>query len=122
MYYEDADHKFSMDSMIGQKVLSISKSFDALHLELENHRCVFEHIQDCCESVTLEDWEYYEEDFQNAVIHDIEWVSNDDPDACESGTWTFLKIRTSKGYAWFRWYGTSNGYYSEGVDFRAYKK
>ena len=122
MYRENHDWGFHMEDLIGKRILSISKSFDSIYLELENYTCVFEHLQDCCESVNLEDWEYYEEDFQNAVIHDIEQASNDDPDACESGTWTFLKIRTSKGYGWFRWYGTSNGYYSEGVDFRAYKK
>lgn len=122
MYRENHDWNFQMEDMIGRRVLSISKSFDAIHLELENHTCVFEHIQDCCENVTLEDSEYYEEDFQDAVIHDVEWATKHDPDAGEEGMWSFLKIRTSKGYAWFRWYGSSNGWYSVEVHFRAYKK
>lgn len=122
MYRENHDWTFQMEDMIGRRVLSISKSFDAIHLELENYTCVFEHIQDCCESVTLEDSEYYQEDFQDAIIHGVEWATKDDPDAGEEGMWSFLKIRTSKGYGWFRWYGTSNGYYSIAVNFRAYKK
>ena len=81
------------------------------------------HEQDCCESVTLED---FDNDAQSLIGGDIirieECISNANDeefnplnDYDDSYTWTFYTIVTSKGIMKLRWYGTSNGYYSEDV-------
>ena len=98
------------------------------------------HAQDCCESVSIEDIngdlddligtpillaeEVSNEEFENAFKNKFNKITeygskvdgegNYEPD---SWTWTFYKLATIKGYVDIRWYGESNGYYSEGVDF-----
>lgn len=81
------------------------------------------HWQDCCEYVVIEDIDNEADIYTDTNFCEIEEVSNTDwVDECERCTWTFYKIRTNKGYATIRWYGTSNGYYSERVDFALVNK
>lgn len=81
------------------------------------------HSQDCCESVVIEDIAGDLNDLVGAPLIQAEAVSSDPPQrgddeyVPESETWTFYKFATAKGYVTVRWWGTSNGYYSESVDF-----
>ena len=79
------------------------------------------HDQCCCEHVYIED---ICGDIKNLIGSPIvmaEEVSNYDMGKLDkwddSYTWTFYKFATVKGYVTIRWYGTSNGWYSEKVDF-----
>ena len=93
------------------------------------------HQQDCCESVTIDDIAGDLSDLVGSPIVMAEEVSSldgfDDAaetrraaidyDLVESHTWTFYKFATAKGYVTVRWFGTSNGYYSESAGFEEEK-
>lgn len=121
----------TFSSLVGKTLKSITGA------EVGSDRIIFEtndnmkfkmfHDQDCCESVLVED---ICGDIQDLIDSPILIASEDtstinpvgvDIKHQESFTWTFYNIATKNGHVTIRWYGESNGYYSESVDFEEMK-
>jgi len=78
------------------------------------------HDQDCCESVYVDDIDGDLSDLIGSPITLAEERTDNDQNPgrwCESFTWTFYTFATVKGYVTIKWFGSSNGYYSESVTF-----
>jgi hypothetical protein len=113
--------------LVGKTIVDI-KNIDNRELRFTTKEgdvyCMY-HRQDCCESVHIESIGGDLDDLLNCKVLVAEEKSNreenyPDPDDsyCDGTfTWTFYTIATIKGYVDIRWYGSSNGYYSESVSF-----
>lgn len=92
----------------------------------DNNAYKLHYVEDCCGSCYLEDICGDINDLIGSPILLADEVVGGEPDGSEeqyteydSHTWSFYKLSTIKGSVTFRWYGSSNGYYSETVSFSA---
>lgn len=119
-----------MEEIVGKVLVKIEGLKEesekvVLHFN-DNTQMVFEHYQDCCEYIYLLDYIcdvdlskptvilQAEERTSNDISCPVTGLGKDD----DSNTWTFYSINTTTGEIFMRWYGSSNGYYSEEVDYR----
>ncbi len=120
------DDQVEIKDMLGKIFVKIEGGVQDAEIKFytnDGHVYTMYHDQDCCESVYVED---ITGDLQDLVGHEIveaSEMSQENPHASESGTWTFYKLNSSKwrGGVCIRWNGESNGYYSEGVSIRKEK-
>ena len=111
-----------MAQMLGKTFVQVSGSVDSDEMLFETaqgERFLFAHMQDCCETVRIND---IVGDLQDLVgeplliAEEVSGATEPDEEHYESYTYTFYKFATRKGYVDVRWLGESNGYYSESVD------
>jgi len=106
------------EDLLGRILYRAEADGEELTLYLSDTNYVrFYHSQDCCESVYIEDICGDLNDLVGSPLIEAEEVSDYEGEDTgeESYTWTFYKFATRKGFVTVRWYGSSNGYYSESV-------
>jgi hypothetical protein len=110
--------RVSVDTMVGCVFYSVSNYGGDL-IEFRGKRSFdMYHEQVCSEDVIVEDITGDLDDLVGSEILDAYESDNvgHEPDGCYSSTWTMYHFRTNKGSVCIRWFGESNGYYSEEVD------
>ncbi len=119
----------NFSDLLGKTLTSVTglerESGEAVFTDSDGVSYTMYHSQDCCETVQIEDVAGDVGDLIGAPILLAECVeSTETPEGVtepdwfdSSGTWTFYKLSTIKGSVTIRWFGSSNGYYSETVEF-----
>ena len=127
--YRNKSREFS--DLIGETLVSIEGldkgSDQVIFTTASGKKYKMYHQQDCCENVEVEDvcGVDIKDLLDTPIVHAEESSRDnlgddkevDDGFYPESQTWTFYLLSTIKGSITIRWLGTSNGYYSESVDF-----
>lgn len=123
--------EIEFSDLIGKTIIKINNSPDRIEFICNNDGIfknvgtsyILYHVQDCCETVVVDDINGDLNDLIGTPILQAEERTNnkEHPEGYEadeyeeSFTWTFYHLATIKGYVTIRWYGSSNGYYSESV-------
>ena len=122
-YSYDGKEWVNFDDLKGKVIIKIEQNEDQkiFFYTEDGYKYSMYHEQDCCEDVHVESVVGDLDDLIGEEVLMAEESSNsDEPPLYEyedSYTWTFYKLASRKGYVDIRWYGSSNGYYSESVTF-----
>jgi hypothetical protein len=123
MEYDNiVDTQKGMEMMKGKTFVKVEGSVgsgEMLFVTAEGERFLFAHLQDCCETVDINDIVGDLQDLVGSpmlVAEEVKGATEPDEEHYESYSYTFYKFATRKGYVDVRWLGESNGYYSESVD------
>lgn len=119
------------ESLKGLTITSIENakkdSDNILFKEQSGRNFRMKYYDDCCASCSVEEIHGDINDLIGTPILLAEVVENhENPEGVtkeyqDSFTWVFYKLSTIKGSVTLRWYGESNGYYSETATFEEIK-
>ena len=109
----------NMVNKIPVNIIGAEEGSEELIFEMEDgSKYTFYHSPDCCEAVSILDICGDVKDLlQQPLLQATEVVHEADINGGHE-TWTFYIFRNVKGTVTVRWYGSSNGYYSEEVSLR----
>lgn len=106
-----------IEQLINKTIINIVKNDYEIIFECNNgEKYKMYHEEECCEDVKVEDISGDLEDLLNTPLLMAEEATEEGETDWGTCTWTFYKFATINGYVTIRWYGESNGYYSESVD------
>jgi len=111
---------YSIEDMIGKTPVKISETNETIDFYFsDGSHATFYHEQECCECVLIEDVNGDWSDLiGNPLLVADERVGKGEPnDWGDNVTWTFYTFRGIGGSVDVRWHSSSNGCYSESVDF-----
>jgi len=126
-FYSHRSQKIvKIETLIGKTITQIhgayANSQQVVFICSDGTKYAMYHTQDCCENVALESIDSNPQILIDSPIELAEARSDSSdpttpPGDCDgSFTWTFYTLATNRGHITFRWFGESNGYYSEDVD------
>ncbi len=104
--------------LIGKICSNVFQSGDDIIFVIDNDGTYrLTHYQDCCEHVYIESITGELSDLIGSPITFADESSNEGMTEDGTETWTFYKLATFNGWVDIRFYGESNGYYSESISF-----
>lgn len=121
--WSEAGYCFNANDIVGKTVVHVRQDDDQITFWFDDGTvCRWYDEQYCCEEVHVED---VNGDWSDMIGHpllvaDERSYVTENEDEGERVTWTFYTFRTVAGSVDVRWHGSSNGYYSESVDFELY--
>ena len=114
----------SINTLVGKTIkdIIVDRRENEIKFITDEGEYLMYHEQDCCESVIIEDINGDINDLMGMVLGaekrtNIPGYNEGLIIDFDSVTWTFYRIWTRKGMVVIRWWGESNGYYSEEVSF-----
>lgn len=131
MEYKDINWRYRISAGISEivgkipvKIVVETETDDYIAIWFDDGTvCRLFHSQECCESVVIDDINgNFQDLIGNPILVAEERSEDGDFDKwTDSSTWTFYTFRGIGGSVDVKWHGSSNGYYSESVDFQMVK-